>query len=356
MFRRGSRLYLLLLISGYAIIALVYQGYSRLPAQRDSVESYIDSSQPVSALDVQILADTGYLSGSLIFLEQRGQPYYRILQFDFASQSLHSIFDIPSGALLYQISASPDNQSLLMSYSPPSENVTPTHNGLYRLNLRNDNPEPELILVAPENNFFAYPQWSSDGNSIYYVVYSTTGDNRNRRRIEGLNVLSGEIEFMLDDATLPALNRDNSVLAYIHINPQTDERSIRLLNLIDNIDSELVAVGDYPDLDSPLFNANDLYFAVLDVEVGDARRIGAVVYAHNDHNQPADWFRFTISTGDIEQITDTELVLKSGAFSNSGRYLASVSTLGVYITDLSDSSTEHILRSRAIRSLIWLDE
>lgn len=356
MFRRRSRLYLLLLITGYAIIALVYQGYSRLPVQRDSVESYVNSSQPGSALDIQILSESNYLSGSLIFLEQRSQPNYRIMQFDFSSQSLNSIFDIPRGALLYQITASPDSQSLLMSYSPPSENITPTHNGLYRLSLVEDNPEPELILDAVEDNFFAYPQWSSDSDYIYYVVYSTTGNNRNRRRIERLHVMSGNIEILVEDASLPALNQDNSEFAYVHINPQTDERSIRLLNLIDNAEREIVSVGDYPDLDSPVFKGDDLYFAVLDIEIQDAGRIGAMVSAHNDHNQPADWFRLTVTRGDIEQVTNSGLVLKSGAFSNDGHYLASVSTLGVYITDLTDNSTEHILRSRAIRSLIWLDE
>lgn len=357
MTRRQHRLFRYVLVMGLMAVAFAYWGYSRVRPSRDTVESLVESAQPQSALDVQVILATENLSGKFIFLEQRSQPDYRLLQFDPSTKSLTTVFDIPRGGLVYQIGLASDNDQLLMTYTPPSAGNTtnPDHNGIYTLNLTIEDDQPTLILDAPQSDtYYAYPQWGMDGESIYYVVYSTIGDNKHRRRIEQFFPATGDIEVIVENATLPSLHTNGRQLTYIYIDSETEKRSLRTINLVDNVDEELVSSDAYPDLDTPLLYEDILYFAVLKEAPQGNLRGNGVVNAHGNHNQPADWYMLTDDTNIPQQVTNEEFVLLFGASSPDGKYLSSVTSLGVYITDLASGETSQILKSRAIRSLVWI--
>jgi hypothetical protein len=320
-------------------------------SQRDSVDRLLEESREVSTLDTVVTDAASDLPGKLLFLEQRGQPNYRIAFLDFETQSLSTAFAIPEKALVYQLAETPVPDTLLMTYSaPPEAGHQPyDRNGIYTLDLKRG--EVELLLGDDVTDvYYAYPQWS--GDFLYYAVYERANATQ---RIERFDLQEQTTMMIAPRATLPVASPDGSFVAYLALNPHTGRRSIRVADAEGQHTVELVGEYTFSDIDLPMFSGDGqwVYFTVLDMPAPSLLSIlvgSSRAYAHGNHLVPARWYRVPATGGQAEIVTSNPDVTLFGSL--YGDLLGYVSSTGFSV--IRDQGAQQIVQSRAMRSFVWL--
>lgn len=349
---------------GFVVFFIIWGGayllvqYLEREPDPDSVEALVESAQEqITSLDASIVGDISNLSGRIVFLEQRGQPHYRVAQLDFATGDITTSFSIPPQSLVYQIGKLPDVDSVLMTYTPPPEDgQTPyDRNGIFELDLTTGDITLIVGNDAPDV-YYAYQQANAD--AIYYVTYTRTNQTRN---IERFDRDTGAITRIAESATLPILSADGNLLTYLKLNTDDGARSLWLADgqTGDPI-RELIPENTYPDIDLPVFSPDGetLYFVVLEPQDEasltpfDVLMGAQKIYAHGSHDVPATWYQIPISGGEATPIT-TESAITIYADQHNDT-LGFVNTTGFYVVE--DDIIRPIIESRTMRSFVWLPE
>lgn len=347
------------------VAAVIFSAANDAPpapaAPRDSAEALVSEAQPVSSLDVQVVGDVSLLNGTIIFLEQRAQPDYRLAAFNFASNELSTVFDIPSGALVYQLSAGITADSLLLTYSTPE--MAYAYNGVYQLDLSVDDAAPDLIFGGEESGvYYADPVANPDGRYIYATTYHV--DALDQRQIVRYTVATGTLEVIIEQAIMPVLSPDGTQLAYFRIDAETGVRSLWVADA-DGVNARQISLPDaFPDIDMVRFAATGdvLYFAVLTATTASddstawlPTLLGAsTAYAHGNHSVPAYWYQVSLGDESVRQVSRDEMIILNGALSANGAWLGTITDTGFAVVDIATRSSVDVLSSRAMRNLVWL--
>ena len=186
---------------------------------------------------------------------------------------MRTIFQIPSGAFVYQLDSSPDGEQLIIAYTEPADGEANPfdRSGLYLLDLSLTTPMPERLIGAKQANVYFYdPAWSSDGNFIYYVRLERLeeGGQVDQVWIERFELETGETIRLAENSTWPRTAHHSNQITYVAIDPENGVRSVILADPDGSNAQDLISAGAFNDLDLPFFAPDDrqIYFSVLDVE------------------------------------------------------------------------------------------
>ncbi len=341
---------LILFLLGYWLLSA-----SQNAQPRDTTQRLLEDAQPVSSFEAVIVGDTSWLKGKLIFVEQRAQPHYRIAQLDFATKSISTVLEISSGALVFQVSKSAESQQLLITYSAPDStgNNTYDRNGVYSVSLK-DGSLKRLFGEDRPNLYYAYPR--QVGDSIYYAIYEKENESKH---IEKYDLRTHAITRIADNATQPITSSDGKFVAWLHIDPDTQARSLWVQATENGKPAQLVGDAQFADIDNPMFSEDGkwLYFSVLEGQPPPTRRSASNIWsgvysasAHGNHNLPSRWYRIAIEGGAATSFTTKAMVTRAGDFNN--QIPGFISDTGFFV--VRDSLPEEIIRSRALGSFVWL--
>ena len=354
-----------------------------------------------TSLDTSADSKSTTAAGRLIMIDQSFYPDHKLVLFDLATKEVTTRFDVPQNGWIYQIDVSQDGRQIAMAYSaPPTSDKSQTagsqtegsqaegsqaegsqpnqkqpydRSGIYLLSLEEPTINPVLLLGNREpNEYFFNPIWSADGQSIYYVLYrllSTASDDAQPQSQDAAldvalyqyDLESGENTFIAQDAVWPRLSPDGERLAYIQVDPITTQRGIHVAHTNSDRVTELVAINEFFDVDTPHFSANGqwLYFSaaphstkvshtwwerLLDLKVAQA---------HTDHNVPSDWWRVPVEGGKPEKISSTPRLITYGEFNDSGERLFFATDMGVYAMDANGATIERLPLPNLYKFVVW---
>jgi Tol biopolymer transport system component len=121
---------------------------------------------PVTWADLNLTGKLVYISGSDV-----DESILNIQMLDLVTGTLTTIFTSPPNAWIYYITVSPDNQQLIMSYSPPYQQNVPVYQALYRMPLNGSDPPRFLITPPSVDDKYLHVEWAPDGRYIYFGNY-----------------------------------------------------------------------------------------------------------------------------------------------------------------------------------------
>jgi hypothetical protein len=302
-----------------------------------------------------IVGDAPALPGTLVFVEERGAPNYRIAALDLASGAQRTVLPIPADAFVYQLAPGRERSSIIIAYSaPPATQVSPgaayDRSGIYSLDLT-DGSLTRILGDDRAGAYYAHPQLTA--GALYYELHQPAAGVR---RIERYDPDTRRISLLADGATLPLAG--SAGVAYFRLNPNTQARSLWLA-APDGNHRELVAEGTFSDMDTPVFapDGRAIYFTVPAEAPGQSwleRAFGArSASAHGNHSLPARWQRLDLSPpaiGTAQPVAGEPSVTLDAAF--NGATLGIVGPEGFSIIERGRHRL--IVRSRAMRSFVWL--
>jgi len=295
--------------------------------------------------------------GSIVFIEERGQPNFRLAKFDLETKEITTIFQIPQGAWVYQLDASTDSKQLVLSYTEPSEETSFDRSGIYLLDLET-NAEPQLLLGSDEAFVYYYdPVFSTDNTFVYYIVSDSV---RRSLRLERINLESNEVILIAENALWPKVSPDGTSITYLSINQETQDRSLIKANLDGSNPQTLITENQLGDLDLPFYSADGdwIYVSVPKEQTEESSLwqnllgIASLAYAHGNHDVPSDWWRISSNGSEPEQVTQESVIHYYGDVSASNT-VGYTGTKGFYIFDGEESKL--LLGSRALRAFTWLE-
>lgn len=346
----------------YLLMALIFSvawgiGFARLRhtdvdvPPRDTVDALLQDAQPVLAFEsVWVGASVG-MSGGLAFVEQRPHPYHRVARLDFETGAVSSLFELPKGALVYHIAATPDAQRLVMSYSPPEARYD--YSGLYTVSLTDGTMERVVGGETPAT-YYTNPHWA--GDSLVYTVYRRAAQTRH---IERYDVRTGAVNVVAENAVMPMLSADGATLMYVRINPIDGKRSLWAMDTTaESAAYPLVTEDAFADIDVPTLSPDGawVYFTVLE-QPSFASRAAQVVlgagqaHAHGNHNVPMRWYRVSLGGGEPQPVISDPFITLYGGL-NTADELGFVSDTGFYVAQAG--RVDQLIQSRVMRSFVWL--
>lgn len=314
---------------------------------------------------IRITKDAVEQEGSIIFIEERGQPDFRLAKFDLATKELTTIFQIPDGGWVYQLDST--NQQLVMSYTEPTEETQFDRSGIYLLDVSSDDAQPQLLVGSDEAFVYYYdPVFSvTEGNSNSEFVYYIVSDSVKRSlRVERINIETKVIDIIAENALWPKVSPDGTSIVYLAINQETNTRSLIKAELDGNNPKTLIVENQLEDLDLPFFSTDGewVYVSVPKVKAEetnfwqDLLGVAGVAYAHGNHDVPSDWWRVSVNadkTNSVpEQVTQESVIHYFGDMAKTDN-LGFTASKGFYVFDGEESKL--LLGSRAIRAFTWLD-
>lgn len=329
--------------------------------QKLTTQTSTDSSKNIFnfAPTIRVTKDAIEQNGSIVFIEERGQPDFRLAKFDLETKNVTTVFQIPEGGWVYQVdAANTGNQQLVMSYTKPSEEMKFDRSGIYLLDISNADAQAELLVGSDEAFVYYYdPVFSVDNEYVYYMV----SDSVNRSlRLERINLVTKAIDLIAENALWPKVSPDGTSIVYLAINQETSARSLIKAELDSSNPQTLISENQLPDLDLPFFSADGewVYVSVPNTETEEASiwqnllGVAGMAYAHGNHDVPSDWWRVSIQGDEFEQVNQESVIHYFGDMSETDT-LGFTANKGFYIFDGEESKL--ILSSRTVRAFTWLN-
>lgn len=299
-------------------------------------------------------------TGTLIFTQLEASEL-NLVQYDLAAQTATTLFAIPDRAWLAYAQATADGNQLVLAYAPaPAEGeIQFGYTNLYLL-LRQAEAVPRLLeMEAGADETFFDPVWSPDGRFLTYAHVSPA-DNSNGyiNQLERLDNESGAIEIIADDAIWPRLAPDGRKLAYVFVQPNTLDNELIVADADGRNPLSLLPPGMFEAVDVPFFSPDGtmVYFSGATPSASQLpwwnRLLGVKTAAA--HNLPSDWWRVPVTGGEPESIADIDDVGLHGAFSPDGRYIAYISSTGLYVMNPDGTNRQQLLETTALNGLSWV--
>jgi Tol biopolymer transport system component len=152
-------------------------------------------------------------------------------------------------------------------------------------------------------------------------------------------------------ASWPRLSPDSARLAYIAVDPFSDQHKIMIADSEGGNAQELVLSGPYiPDTkEAPVFSADgqSILFSGLAPETGESygpnwvERLMGIRVVKAD-GEPSDWWSVAISGGEIERLTNIRHRGLYADISPDNQYIASFSKDNIFVMK-PDGSVDHII-------------
>lgn len=309
-----------------------------------------------SAIVASEIADS--IPNEIIGMEYRSMTVAALNRIDVLTGVRTALWEMPEQAWVHQIA--PINANAVgLSYSPiPMEDEQPYQRaGLYALLWEEEGASLIPVLESQEAGVSFYaPVWTADGRYIFYVRYivsSATVDVTLMRH----EVATGLQVEIAKDGVWPRVSTKGELLTYITVNPETQERGVVVSNWDGENVVELVKSGDYFDVDSPLFSADNryLYFtASIPRQTSWLDWLFGVktAYAHADANVPVEWMRVPVAGGEHEQLSAEGKIVIFGDFSATGDILYFTTTEGLFSMPANGGSFTQHSAAASMRTII----
>ena len=255
-----------------------------------------------------------------------------------------------------------------MAYAPPPKDPS-QQSGYTELDVlpidASREPQPVLPRTDPQETF-SFPQWSVDGQSIYYahVFPDTTGPLVHihfNYTIERVAYPNGHPQKILDDAIWPRLSPDGKQLAYVSYDQQSGENDLYVAD-VDGTHARLaVPARTFYAVDAPLFSPDSqtLLFTAIGGPASSQRlwsdqRVSSRRQALLKHNLPADWWRVNLATGKMESLTHIADTGMYGDFAPDGQHVAFVSSSGLFVMKPDGANLTRLLDPGPAGTVSWI--
>jgi Tol biopolymer transport system component len=311
-------------------------------------------------VDTAVSTKTTDATGSLFYILQEPRRQ-ALVRYDFATDSSHTLFEVPQNGWLSHMAASPDGSQIAMTYAPaPGENeIQFGYSSLYLL-LADGRSEPRLLVErTAEQEVFFNPTWSPDGQQLYYSHVAPLDEEAFTftTSLERLDLTTGELAVLAEDGIWPRLSTDGRSLAYIHIDRDSLAAELVLADSDGNNPTVFIPRDRFVTLDTPFFSADGqwIYFSAVAEQTSSItwweRLLGIEVAVA--HNLPSRWWRLPVIGGEPEPVTTEARVGQYGVVSPDGRFMAFSSQLGIYLMRPDGSELRQLLDLSTADSLSW---
>ncbi len=278
------------------------------------------------------------------------------------------LFRAPAGAEVRQLDVAADGRTLVYAWVPPPgpDAALLDRSELVAVDLAAPGWQPvELLGGETAGEYLLEPALSPDGRYCYHVRVAPTEDyltGYTSVTLRRLDLRSGEVTDIIDNGIWPTVSPDGRRIAFVGVQPQSQQRGLFVANADGRELAMLVPVGRFFDVDAPVFSPDGrwIWFAVAEEDERDARAGTwwerllpfAPAYAHNDHDVPSDWWRVSVDGGEPERMTDERRIMTYGEFLPDGRF-AYATTDGVFLLPAAGTAPTLLARGGAFTSLAW---
>ncbi len=282
-------------------------------------------------------------------------------QVNLASGEVRTLFSAPETAWLSAVSASPDGTRLVVAYAPPppAGEIQFGYTGLYTLPADGSGPlVPFIERTASQESFFS-PQWSPDGQYIYFGHLIPTGGASFRYIIERAAYPSGVREQLIPDAFWPRLSPDGARLAYVYVGSALDKNDLYISDAEGGSPQLLAAPPTFDAVDAPLFtpDGNTLLFSA--VGSGPTPALSWLdwlmgVQSAEAHSVPSDWWLVPVAGGAPTRLTAIAETGMFADFAPDGAHIAFIGQQGGYVMNADGSGVTLIFNIPTQGTLDWV--
>jgi Tol biopolymer transport system component len=227
-----------------------------------------------------------------------------------------------------------------------------------------DGRDAQRLLGSEEpGNYYQAPVWTADGRQLYFL-YSGGTLTEPIRRIERLEVATGERKAVLDELGQFDISPDGQWLALAHA--PGGRPALSLVNLQNGDRTVLIPVGPFEVISSPRFDptSKTLLFSGLSYATGARARpapgLAAIfdrllgVPAAHAHGPPEDLYTLPIMGGTPTRLTSLLLDDPVGAWAPDGNELAFLAAEYLAIMPVGGSEPTPIITPGAYGSVDWV--
>jgi len=257
------------------------------------------------------------------------------------------IFHFPNRSWIDAVVISPDNKTLLISYSPPSTEPYGGQESIYTMPLDASSP-PQLLVIPPsKQDQYSQPEWSPDGKTIYFA--HTNYQTMQTYEIMRMAYPKGTPEKFVDHAYWPRPSLYGMHFLYVSFDLDTGTNHLFIANTDDSETHEVPISGlpvpqviDVPML-SPdnktiLFSSPD---GMQSVRPNWFDKLAGVQTVYADGTIPSDWWSVPVAGGRAKSLTQIQTLALYGVYSPDGKYVASYSSDGIFV--MKPDGTELIM-------------
>lgn len=243
------------------------------------------------------------VGGPIYYVEVRSRPDYLLHRIDPASGTTAPVFEVSERGAISSVAASPLGDEIAMAYT--TDFAIPG-NGLYTLEVPEGDDlleEPALTPLAPELDAEFYDDlvYTPDGAT----VWASVGKN-DLSSLVAVDVASGEIDTVIDDAVAPAPG--SGWLAYLPIEADGSRLSVAVLDLATDETTIYPVLDGAYDLGHLLADEgrDRLWFTALIPPGEPLISFGEPAGAHGSHDGPSQWLSLDLATGQVSGLAETE--------------------------------------------------
>jgi WD40 repeat protein len=254
-----------------------------------------------------------------------------------ADEGRQTIFEGPPDAWLDAAVVSSDNQKIIIAYAPPPAAANQWQEALYLIPMDGSQPPQLLFPPASATEQYFQPQWSPDGQYIYFV--HANYETGQPMEIMRMRYPSGQPQVLATDSYWPRLSADGSRLVYVNIAPGSRVNRLMVAHPdgTDPAPVRVTALSPPVVIDAPMFSPDNqtIYFSAPIANTNYAARWTDLLFgftrAKADGTIPSDWWTIRAAGGRPKRLTNIQTLALYGWFSPDGQHIASFSTDGIII-------------------------
>ena len=291
----------------------------------------------------------------LLVLDERSPPEFGLKRIVGEAEP-ELTFGVPSGGFLYELDVHHVSGRTTIAYTPPAADGEDGYDrsGVF---LVEDGNAERIACDDVAGVWCFYPQWSEDGDGIWFVADDQRSVNP-APRLSRVDVSTGQVERVTDWATEPAVSPSGEHIAWIGINEETGARSLQLGDADGAWLRTLVAENAVYDLGQPMFSADgsEVFVVVLTESLTWRQWLNpiATAVAHDNHSTPGDWWSVPVDGCALQRASFTGQIHYDGVIDPSTGDLVSVTDLGLVRVDVSSGAEEWLYWARTLRAVDFL--
>ncbi len=304
-------------------------------------------------------------SGKILLVSNDETAGHGLVEYDVVTGGRQTIFAAPDFTQVHQVVADSETE-IVLTYTPPPTVDTGffDRSGLYDLNLAREPVEPVPILEGElSQEFYLQHAGSGDGRWLFFTHFEpkfTGGITEFAMTVKRLDRSSREILTIASDGNWPTVAPDSQRIAYVLIDPATQERALVTADLNGTDVMTLVPFGRFFDVDLPMYSPDGdwIYFTVAEEQ--QVRSFWDVILgvrvAEAHSNLPSLWWRVATGGGEPEMVSGDRIVITAGSFSPDGAYIAYASDSGLHIMTAEGVEEGSVRPVQGVGDLVWLAE